>query len=301
MKKKNKIKLLSLSILRLAFSVTEKALPILARRWAIKLFFSPIKFDFPDREKEILRLATTFKVDEKGVVQGYEWGKGPVVLFMHGWSGRATQGVEFIKSLVDAGFKVIAFDAPAHGKSIGKQTNLLEIKEAIFEITKKRGPLFGAIGHSLGGTALLLARKEGLSLEKLIVISVPSIAAGIIQEFLRKIGASQKIGESIERYVFKRFNRSFEELSASNIVSDNFPNTSILIVHDRDDKEAPIVHFQTLAEKLPYSNYLLTNSFGHTKILRSKEVVDSTIEFLKAEKQADFVDNDSIEVQKRGN
>ncbi|HYG37803.1 MAG TPA: alpha/beta hydrolase [Cytophagales bacterium] len=299
MRNKNKIKLIFLSGIKAAFRVTEKVSPFLAKRWAVKLFFSPVKFDYPAKEQKLLSQAKTFKVESNGVnLVGYEWGAGPVILFMHGWAGRATQVVEFVEPLTTAGFKVVAIDAPAHGKSPGKKTNILEFKEGVIAATTKAGPVHAAIGHSLGGTSLLFARKESLPVEKLVLISVPSIAEGIIKEFLKKIGGSHKIGESLKNYVYKKFNRSFEEFSALSLVAPPFPPTNFFIIHDRDDMEAPIVHFEKLSEKLPYAKKLITRSFGHTKILRSTEAINSVIEFLKEEK-TDLVDNNITTVKEK--
>jgi pimeloyl-ACP methyl ester carboxylesterase len=39
----------------------------------------------------------------------------------------------FINPLVDAGYRVIAFDAPAHGDSGGKRTSLLEFAQIVHD------------------------------------------------------------------------------------------------------------------------------------------------------------------------
>jgi pimeloyl-ACP methyl ester carboxylesterase len=50
----------------------------------------------------------------------YHWGKGGRrILLVHGWGGKAAQFFSFVGPLLDAGFEVIAFDAPAHGASSG--------------------------------------------------------------------------------------------------------------------------------------------------------------------------------------
>jgi pimeloyl-ACP methyl ester carboxylesterase len=287
---RNKRKFFKLGLIKTIFPITERLLPFLARRWGNKLFFTPVRFNPPYREIEVINTGSKFNFSLGNLkLQGYEWGEGPTILLMHGWAGRAGQFSEFINPLVISGFKVVAFDAPGHGSSEGKVTHLLAFAEAVKAIADIKGPLFAAIGHSLGGSAILLARKNGLEVEKLVTISVPSISSGIITEFLKKLNASAKIGESIRNHVQKKFNRSFDEFSAIHIVSSDFPTTDILIIHDENDREAPRYHFDELKKALPSAGSLLTKQLGHNKILRNEETIQKVINFLNTDKTEDLI------------
>ena len=46
--------------------------------------------------------------------------------------GRATQVAHLNEPLIEAGYKVYSFDAPAHGKSNGRQTMAEQISEIEF-------------------------------------------------------------------------------------------------------------------------------------------------------------------------
>src|SRR6267378_1472357 len=72
------------------------------------------------RETEILAMANHAELTlrpgtenrEEQIIY-YRWGSGSKrVLLVHGWGGRAAQFFALIPRLVDAGFEVIAFDAP---------------------------------------------------------------------------------------------------------------------------------------------------------------------------------------------
>src|SRR6478609_3042547 len=55
----------------------------------------------------------------------YRWGGGDrTVLLLHGWRGRASQFAPLVRELVAEGFHVVAFDAPAHGDSPGRNTDI---------------------------------------------------------------------------------------------------------------------------------------------------------------------------------
>ncbi|MGV9195387.1 alpha/beta hydrolase [Microbacterium sp. MC2] len=63
-------------------------------------------------------------VDGAGAeVVTYEWGDGDrTVVLIHGWNGRASQFATLARELVAEGYRVVAFDAPAHGASSGRHT-----------------------------------------------------------------------------------------------------------------------------------------------------------------------------------
>lgn len=97
----------------------------------------------------------------------YEYGKSDrKVLLVHGWSGRGTQLFKIADELLDNGYSVVSFDAPAHGKSKGNTTIMSEFIASILEIEKQYGPFEFAIGHSLGGMSVLNAIKDGLKVKK---------------------------------------------------------------------------------------------------------------------------------------
>lgn len=61
------------------------------------------------------------------------------VLFIHGWTGRGTQIVNYINELNVKGYRVISFDGPAHSNTPGKQTSLLEFTDVVFALNQHYG------------------------------------------------------------------------------------------------------------------------------------------------------------------
>ena len=104
-----------LKVLPGIFRFLEKINPRLAGRLALYLFLHPPRYKRPERELKCYQKAKRSYLDIEGnKVAVYEWGEGPVVWVMHGWAGRATQMSSFITALLNAGYKVIGLDAPAH-------------------------------------------------------------------------------------------------------------------------------------------------------------------------------------------
>ena len=138
-----------------------KISPYLASRFAAKLFLSPFKYKLPQREKEM----DSNSVQKKMIVPSmnreivsYEYGQGEKkVLLVHGWSGRGTQLALIAQALNDKGYRVISFDAPAHGKAQGKMSMMPFFIKAVHFLDEEYGPFEALVGHSLGGMSALKA------------------------------------------------------------------------------------------------------------------------------------------------
>ena len=154
-------------VIRAAFGFLNTFLPILAKRWAVHLFFRPLRYPISKLELKIEKQGKVFSTQAGGkLIQGLTWGEGPVILLVHGWSGRGTQLWKFVNPLVQKGYKVVAFDAPAHGKSEGSETNILEWNELFQKIPGIFGEIEAVISHSFGGIATLFAMTEGLKIKR---------------------------------------------------------------------------------------------------------------------------------------
>lgn len=124
MSKKAKNQAQSLKIPRIII-LTAKLIAFISTQWVVRfaarLFTSPIKHKIPKREFEMDRnsLQEKLHVPEIGKdIIIYRLGDSPKkVLLVHGWSGRGTQLVKFADALIESGFSIVSFDAPAHGKS----------------------------------------------------------------------------------------------------------------------------------------------------------------------------------------
>lgn len=280
--KKDKTPLL-LKIVRWAYPKMEKIWPIVAYRYFTFIFFTPIAYPVPKHEKQAENEAEKFQVEVGSKkVQCYRWGSGErTVLFVHGWAGRATQFKSFIKPLLNEGFRVVGFDAPAHGKSTGKKTNILEFEQALQKIYKKVGKPDAVIAHSFGGSAVLFSAVNGLPVAKLINIACPTIGDEIIDTARRSINGSSKTREFFKKYIVRKYGRTFDEFTPMyNIKRVSVP-IELLLVHDEDDREASIQQAIALQEVYPEAQLVRTRGLGHTRILRDNTIIRSCVAFIR--------------------
>src|ERR1043165_6220570 len=82
-------------------------------------------------------------------MQGYRWQhpSQKKVLILHGYESSVIYFEKYVQPLIEKGYEVLAFDAPAHGRSEGKQTNALDYKNFILHIVNEYGPVTSFVSH----------------------------------------------------------------------------------------------------------------------------------------------------------
>ncbi len=280
--KKDKSPLL-LKFVRWMFPRLEKVAPPLAHRYFLRIFFTPLKYPVPEKEQKAVSFAKPFTfLAADQTIQGYVWGDQdrPYVLLVHGWAGRATQFRRFLKPLLNAGFRIIGFDGPAHGGSTGKRTDIFEFRKTLEKIYQMHGEPQAVIAHSFGGVATLYAAMNGLPVKKLVNIASPTIGDEVIRTYLRAVNGSWKTGLFFKKWILKTQGKPFEEFSSLHFVQNLPAPVEILLVHDENDKEVDIRHAEALVNSYQWANLLRTKKLGHTRILRDEQVIRRCVTFI---------------------
>lgn len=282
MKKKDKTPAL-LKFVRWAYPRVEKIAPGLAHRYFVRLFFQPVRYPLPEKEKKAESFAQPFSFEAAHKrIQAYAWGpaNSPYVLLVHGWSGRATQFRRFVKPLLSKGYSVIGFDGPAHGRSQGSKTHIVEFEETLQKIVALKGVPDTVIAHSFGGGAVLMAAMHGLPIKKLINISSPTIGDEIINTYLRAIQGSPATGTFFKEYVLRAYGKPFDEFTALHFIRHLPTPLSLMLVHDANDREVSLAHAEALIREYPSAKLLRTEGLGHTRILKDNEVIQACETFI---------------------
>ena len=201
---------------------------------------------------------------------------------MHGWAGRATQFRKFIPPLIDAGFRVVGFDGPAHGDSEGRRTNILEFEEALRKLHEQTGPPRAVICHSFGGVALLYAMSKGLRVSHLINVASPTLGDEVISTYLRALNASPATGTAFKKWLFDKYGKTFDEFSGLHLIQQIGYPFSLLLVYDEDDQEVTIAHAHALRQVFPSAQLLQTQGLGHNRVLKDDAVVETCLRFINS-------------------
>ena len=91
---------------------------------------------------------------------------------------------------VPPAYSVIGIDAPAHGTSPGRFSDLPRFRDSLAEVLRANEPIHAVIGHSLGGGAVLtvLAETADHHPKKICLFGVPSDMDYILESFAMMLG-----------------------------------------------------------------------------------------------------------------
>lgn len=270
-------------IILITAKLFEAIQPNLATKFAAKLFTTPIKHKIPKREFQMDKESVQEKIFVPSInkeIVVYHYGKADKrILLVHGWSGRGTQLVKIADELISLGYKIISFDAPAHGKSKGNSTIMVEFIASILELEKQFGPFEFAIGHSLGGMSILNAIREKLKVKKAVIIGSGDIIQDIIDDFIKKLKLKPEIGIKLRDHFEEKYEAKMNYYSASNAAKE--VSVPILIIHDENDEDVNVKASYNIKENLKISELMITKNLGHRKILGNTEVIKRIVEFIK--------------------
>lgn len=265
--------------------ILEVTSPKLAAKFAIKLFTTPMKFTLPKREEEMDRDSRQEMVEIPALgksIRVYHYGDSKrKVLLVHGWSGRGTQLHSIADKLLKCGYSTISFDAPAHGKSEGKTSDMTEFIQCILELEKQFGPFEHAIGHSLGAMAVLNSFKRGLKVKKAVTIGSGDVIKDIMDDFSQKLGMNVATGALMIRMFEKKFGETINSYSA--YIAAKEVSVPVLAIHDEDDADVPVTAVHHIAAHLASAEVLITKGLGHRKILGDSKVIKKITQFLNDE------------------
>jgi len=256
--------------------------PLVASRFAARLFLTPFKYKIPEREKEMeqksLKEEITVPAINRNIVV-YNYGSSDKkILLIHGWSGTGTQMAAIAKELINQGFSVLSFDAPAHGKAPGKISMMPFFIESIHHLEKLYGPFHAAIGHSLGGMSILKAVKDGLKLKKLVIIGTANSVTHITKEFAQNMKLNEKVAVKMKAYFDSKFGEDMDNYSGA--VSAKDVKVPTLVIHDEDDVDVHVSSAHEIANNLENNELLITKGLGHRKILGDSEVINKIATFI---------------------
>ncbi|MEO0628604.1 MAG: alpha/beta hydrolase, partial [Bacteroidota bacterium] len=226
------------------------AAPKRAGNLALNIFCHPPKPRL--REKERKFLATADRLDfifEGKSIAVYSWGGEPdrilprdqdlpFILLSYGWGYNAGRWRYFVQPLLEAGYRVIAFDPPGHGYS---HSGLLDYPTMV-RLQKAMVYRFGApelfLGHSFGGSCFVGALNE-LKLEdhpsRICLLGTFSEARWLFRSFRRGIGLSRRVYAELKHSLLRRTGESVASFDNA-LMGSRLGHIACLFMHDPADK-----------------------------------------------------------------
>lgn len=273
---------LQIRLMRLAFSKLGPVFPSLLGRWAYRIWFSTRRFKAPRREHAWLDGARQVRIELAGFsVMTYQWGEEskPLVVLVHGWSGRGSQMGAFAEPLVEAGFRVLSYDAPAHGQTPGNSTNIFKMRNVLKAIADEVAPIHGIIAHSFGGMVTALALSEGLTAKRVVLLSSPARFELLVERFADVMHMPQAVRSNLAARIKNRFGEQELARVSPVVSSQQLARIPALIIHDEQDHDVPVSQAELIYQNWPNSHLLKTDGLGHKRILYNQQVLERTTDF----------------------
>jgi pimeloyl-ACP methyl ester carboxylesterase len=248
-------------------------------------FFSPARYEVKPSERETIEWGNNYRIPfDGGELAVTTWGKSdsPSVLLMHGWGGARAQMTGFVDPLLFAGYRVVAYDQPAHGDSAGVMTNILEIAPTMDLIAQREGKFDAIIAHSFGTliTSYALVKRNFPPPSRLVYFG----AFNRLLDSLPRFQAIAKLPDEVIHGLLEMIHENFGRDVLEAIVNETLaPQIHIpaLMFHDLTDNVTPVEDSRSIARAWKHARLVETDGMGHRGALQSREVHEQAVKFLK--------------------
>lgn len=274
--------LADLGLRRIGLRASAALTPELAGVWAERLFLTPPVARRPFAAVFAADGVRTGSVPYRGRrVVTWTWGDAaaPAVVLAHGWGGHAAQMASFVEPLLAAGFRVVAFDQPAHGLSEGRLTGLPDFAGATAAVAKAAGDVQALVAHSLGATGAALAHAARLGVKRVVLVSPPSDLVGYSRRFARWHWMPESVRRTMQAAIEERYGLRWSELEIDRVAP--CLTADALVIHDRRDRMVPFKQGARFARTWRGARLLATEGLGHNRILQDRGVVDAAVDFMR--------------------
>jgi pimeloyl-ACP methyl ester carboxylesterase len=243
-----------------------KIAPELTGKIAFTLFCTPLRKRKKPSETAFLQTGiwSTKKINGRTYAL-YEWGQeGPLALFFHGWESHSGRWRKLIPLYLNAGYRVIAADGPAHGRSSGSRFTMIEYARMMEHLIREYRPE-RVIGHSVGASSLLWAmgNLESTFLPKKAILLCPfSQLSYTLNKTANSLGIAPAVMEAMQHRLQAFAALRLEDIDLAQKAS-TLTKVQGLLIHDKDDKVTAHTESERIHAAWPTSQLLLTEGNGH--------------------------------------
>lgn len=215
-----------------------------------------------------------------GELAAWEWGAAdrPLVGLLHGWEGHGAQLGAFAAPLVEAGFRVLVFDAPGHGDSPGDECSAPQVGRLVVEMQARVGGFYVLVAHSMGAAAAAMAAVQGARLRGLVFLAPPISQLDRVERTSRRLGLSPEVAACFGAAVARRTGLPFEQASMFHVAE--LAPCPLLALHDPDDADTAYAATEQFVARWRGARLVPCPGRGHVRLLSTPEVVRQTVEFI---------------------
>lgn len=213
-----------------------------------------------------------------------EDGGGPVAVLVHGWGSSHGRMTFLAEPLLRSGIPVFLFDIRRHGRSYdAAYITARHFRDDTAAATREvraayPGRPLVLIGHSMGGSAAVLAVVDGAPVDALITVGAPADMWGVWARHFQQRGLPGKwIVKILAPFWRYRAGVPFRTLDTDRRAAE--VRIPYLILHGQDDRSVPAAHARILALQAGVDPVILEGE-GHNEILAKDEVHRRVLAFV---------------------
>lgn len=254
-----------------------------AAKMAAQLFSTPPKTKLRDKERKFLASSRQLRRELAGQnIVEYHWGAedAPLVLLSYGWAYNAGRWRHFVPELLEAGYRVLAFDPPGHGLAPAGTLNIPLNAAIIRGLLETYGPVHAIVGHSFGGSSGIYALKDlarSLHPSRMLIMASFSFAPRIFWEYKQAFGIWSPLYWRMVRGFEERFGHSLDHYDFAMMTAD-FAHIDGLLVHDPGDAVTPYAEAKRYHDFWPGSHLYSTTTGGHH--LGTAEITSAVLRYI---------------------
>jgi pimeloyl-ACP methyl ester carboxylesterase len=276
-----------LRLTRLGLALTQQLWPALAVRAALRLFGTPLPPRWLRRRRPwpAQWAHERWPFERAGLTLYRDRGadpRAPAVLLVHGWGGHAGQMLPLAQALADAGLQVLLLEMPAHGRSVGRTSNLPQFARALEYTTARLHAqgldLRAVVAHSLGANAAAYAASRGLMLQRLVLLAPPASPYEYTRLFARLFGLSERTRGAMQQRIEAReaiLMPQFEPPAVGPRIG-----APTLVLHDRGDRINSHADGEAYARAIAGAQLISTEGLGHMRLLQDAAVLSEVTRFV---------------------
>lgn len=213
----------------------------------------------------------------------YHWGerRHPTALLAHGWESHAGRWRKIGPALVEAGYRVVALDAPAHGRSSGWHFNMIRYADGLRVLLEREAPVHLMIGHSVGGASSIWAMGQvepARRPKRAVIMASFASLAHVMENGRRLIGAEPALLAAMDDFIVRLSGRRIAEYDLTRVVA-SLTDIEALLLHDRHDRVTHFSESERLCAAWPGARLIATEGLGHG--LTAPQAVSVVVNFAR--------------------
>lgn len=256
-----------------------KVSPFLSSRLTMSLLSLSIRRRVKKQDEEFYKKgkkqAFVFKNKK---FNAYSFGKGPKVLFIHGWSSNGARWKNYVEKLVAKGYTAVVVDAPGQGTSKGFNLSIPDYIQCIKTVLNSNEDWGGIISHSVGSLVGVIAASESkkqFANLKIVMMCTFSDCDALMTKYARCMGIKEGVLDHTKASIDKIYYEPLTHFSLTHHFKQL--NADGFLLYNSKDIVVPSVEAYKIRTAIPSLQIFETIDGGHN--LKTKEVEDKVVDF----------------------